>query len=172
MLRAPAGGPGRAFELLTRLPDDFLSDGRRDAPLQRRKELAARYLLDTNICIYTQRQRPPAVLERFRKLKPGEAVISVITWAELRHGAEKSRQRDMVLALLEEFTAMVPVMPMPEAAGQACGTIRAALEAKGAPIGNNDLWIAAHAKASGLITVTSNEREFEQVPGFGVRSWA
>ncbi|MGC8469609.1 MAG: hypothetical protein ACP5NI_06850, partial [Acetobacteraceae bacterium] len=35
--------------------------------------------LDTNICIYIQRQRPPAVLEKFRKLKPGEAVISVIT---------------------------------------------------------------------------------------------
>jgi len=134
--------------------------------------MATRFLLDTNICIYIQRQRPPAVLERFRKLKPGEAVISVITWGELRHGAEKSRQRDMVLALLEEFTAMVPVMPMPEAAGQAYGAIRAALEAKGEPIGNTDLWIAAHAKASGLIVVTNNEREFKRVPGLGVRNWA
>ncbi len=134
--------------------------------------MATRFLLDTNICIYIQRQRPPAVLERFRKLKPGEAVISVITWGELRYGAEKSRQRDMVLALLEEFTAMVPVMPMPEAAGQAYGPIRAALEAKGEPIGNNDLWIAAHAKASGLIVVTNNEREFKRVPGLGVRNWA
>ena len=134
--------------------------------------MATRFLLDTNICIYIQRQRPPAVLERFRKLKPGEAVISVITWGELRYGAEKSRQRDMVLALLEEFTAMVPVMPMPEAAGQAYGAIRAALEAKGEPIGNNDLWIAAHAKASGLIVVTNNEREFKRVPGLGVRNWA
>ena len=134
--------------------------------------MATRFLLDTNICIYIQRQRPPAVLERFRKLKPGEAVISVITWGELRYGAEKSRQRDMVLALLEEFTAMVPVMPMPEAAGQAYGAIRAALEAKGEPIGNNDLWIAAHAKASGLIVVTNNAREFKRVPGLGVRNWA
>ena len=134
--------------------------------------MAARYLLDTNICIYIQRQRSPAVLERFRKLKPGEAVISVITWGELRYGAEKSRQRGKVLALLEEFVAMVPVMPMPEAAGQAYGVIRAALEAKGEPIGNNDLWIAAHAKAAGLIVVTNNEREFKRVPRLGVRNWA
>lgn len=134
--------------------------------------MAARYLLDTNICIYIQRQRSPAVLERFRKLKPAEAVISVITWGELRYGAEKSRQRDTVLALLEEFVAMVPVMPMPEAAGQAYGVIRAALEAKGEPIGNNDLWIAAHAKAAGLIVVTNNEREFKRVSGLQVRNWA
>ena len=28
--------------------------------------MAARYLLDTNVCSYSQRQRPPAVLEKFR----------------------------------------------------------------------------------------------------------
>ena len=134
--------------------------------------MAARYLLDTNICIYIQRQRPPAVLERFRRLKPGEAVISVITWGELAHGAEKSRQRDKVLALLEELVTMLPVMPLPETAGQSYGAIRAALEAKGEPSGNNDLWIAAHAKAAGLIVVTNNEREFKRVPGLQVRNWA
>ncbi len=134
--------------------------------------MAARYLLDTNICIYIQRQRPPAVLERFRKFKPAEAVISVITWGELRYGAEKSQQRDKVLALFEEFVAMVPVMPLPETAGQAYGAIRAELESKGEPIGNNDLWIAAHAKAAGLIVVTNNEREFKRVSGLQVRNWA
>ena len=134
--------------------------------------MAARYLLDTNICIYIRRQRPPAVLERFRRLKPGEAVISMITWGELAYGAEQSRQRDKVFALLEELATMLPVMPLPETAGQSYGAIRAALEAKGQPIGNNDLWIAAHAKAAGLIVVTNNEREFKRVPGLQVRNWA
>lgn len=41
--------------------------------------MRARYLLDTNICIYIARERPPQVLERFEKLAPDEAVISVIT---------------------------------------------------------------------------------------------
>jgi tRNA(fMet)-specific endonuclease VapC len=58
--------------------------------------MTARFLLDTNICNYIQRQRPEKVLARFQKLKPGDAAISVITWGELLHGAEKSKQRKKV----------------------------------------------------------------------------
>ncbi len=134
--------------------------------------MAARYLLDTNICIYIQRQRPPEVLAHFQKLKPGDAVISVITWGELLYGAEKSQHRGKVLQLLQEFAVLVPVMPVPESTGHTYGAIRAALEAKGEPIGNNDLWIAAHAKAAGLVLVTNNEREFVRVPGLKVKNWA
>ena len=39
VLREPAEGLVRAFELLTRLPDDFLPDGRQDSPPQHREEL-------------------------------------------------------------------------------------------------------------------------------------
>ena len=51
-----------------------------------------RYLLDTGICVYIQRQRPPQVLARFERLKSGEAAISVITWGELLYGDEKGQQ--------------------------------------------------------------------------------
>ncbi len=51
-----------------------------------------RYLLDTNICIYIRQKRSEEVLRRFRKLRPGEAVLSVITYGELCTGA-KSEQR-------------------------------------------------------------------------------
>lgn len=134
--------------------------------------MAARFMLDTNICIYIQRQRPPEVLARFQKLKAGEAVISLITWGELHYGAEKSRQRSQVLTVLEEFSSMIPVLPMGAEVGRSYGAIRAALEAKGQPIGGNDLWIAAHAKAAGLIVVTNNEREFKRVSGLKVQNWA
>ena len=133
--------------------------------------MSPRYLLDTNICIYIQRQRPGQVLARFEKLKPGDAVISVITWGELLYGAAKSRYRKKVLQLLEEFKTLVPVLPLPEGTGHTYGTIRAKLEAKGTPIGNNDLWIAAHAKAASLTVVTNNEREFQRVPGLKVKNW-
>jgi tRNA(fMet)-specific endonuclease VapC len=131
-----------------------------------------RYLLDTNICIYIQRQRPPAVLECFSKLKPGDAAISVITWGELLYGAERSQQKAKVLGALDEFSGLVPVLPMPDAAGEVYGKMRAGLEAKGLPIGNNDLWIAAHAKSAGLTLVSNNLREFERVPGLKVQNWA
>jgi len=133
--------------------------------------MATRYLLDTNICIYIQRQRPEKVLARFQKLKPGDAAISVVTWGELFYGAEKSKQRKKVLQLLEEFKSFVPVLPIPENTGNAYGVIRASLESKGTPIGNNDLWIAAHAKAATLTLVTNNEREFQRVPGLKIQNW-
>ncbi len=133
--------------------------------------MTARYMLDTNICIYIQRQRPEKVLVRFQKLKPGDAAISVITWGELVYGAEKNKQRKKVLQLLAEFKSFVPVLPIPESAGNTYGAIRALLEAKGTPIGNNDLWIAAHAKAATLTLVTNNEREFQRVPGLKIQNW-
>ncbi|MBW2177746.1 MAG: type II toxin-antitoxin system VapC family toxin [Deltaproteobacteria bacterium] len=120
--------------------------------------MTPRYLLDTNICIYIQRQRPEKVLVRFQKLKPGDAAISVITWGELLYGAEKSKQRKKALELLAEFKSFVPVLPIPENSGNTYGIIRALLAAKGTPIGNNDLWIAAHAKAAALTLVTNKYR--------------
>ena len=39
VLREPAKGLARAFELLTCLPDDFLVDGRQDTPPQHREGL-------------------------------------------------------------------------------------------------------------------------------------
>lgn len=133
--------------------------------------MPTRYMLDTNICIYIQRQKPGEVLRRFQKLKPGDAAISVITWGELLYGAEKSQQREKALQLLEEFMTLIPVLPMPQNAGNAYGAIRASLESKGTPIGNNDLWIAAHAKAAALTIVTNNEQEFKRVPGLKVQNW-
>ena len=39
VLREPAKGLGRAFEILTQLPEDFLAEGRRDTPPQQREDL-------------------------------------------------------------------------------------------------------------------------------------
>jgi tRNA(fMet)-specific endonuclease VapC len=133
--------------------------------------MPTRYLLDTNICIYIQRHKPQEVLARFQRLKPGDAAISVITWGELLYGAEKSQQRKKALQLLEELKTFVPVLPIPDNAGNIYGVIRALLESKGKPIGNNDLWIAAHAKAAALTLVTNNQREFQKVPGLKVQNW-
>ena len=134
--------------------------------------MAARFLLDTNICIYIRRRRPPAVLERFRQLTPGEAVLSVITYGELVYGAEKSQFREQARRQLAELAGLLPIMELPVRAGEFYGSIRAALAAEGGMIGNNDLWIAAHAAAAGLILVTNNEREFRRIEGLEIQNWA
>jgi tRNA(fMet)-specific endonuclease VapC len=130
-----------------------------------------RYLLDTNICIYIRQKRPEEVLRRFRKLRPGEAVLSVITYGELLYGAAKSEQRVRAIEQLHELVSVLPALSLPEAAAEAYGTIRAELELNGKMIGNNDLWIAAHALAAGLILVTNNEKEFRRVRRLKVQNW-
>jgi tRNA(fMet)-specific endonuclease VapC len=133
--------------------------------------MEARFLLDTNICIHIRRRRPPEVLARFQRLKPGEAVISVITYGELTYGVEKSQFREQANRQLAELAGLLPVMQLPMQAGQYYGAMRAALETKGEMIGNNDLWIAAHAKAAGLTLVTNNEQEFRRISELKIQNW-
>jgi tRNA(fMet)-specific endonuclease VapC len=134
--------------------------------------METRYLLDTNICIYIRQEKPEAVLRRFRKLRVGETALSVITYGELLYGAAKSAQREMALERLRELFHWLPALPLPETAAEAYGTIRYELASKGEMIGNNDLWIAAHGVASGLILVTNNEKEFRRVRGLKIQNWA
>lgn len=131
-----------------------------------------RYLLDTNICIYIRQRGPDEVLRRFRKLRPGEAALSVITYGELLYGAAKSSQRTTALERLRELIHLLPALALPESSAETYGAIRAELESKGEMIGNNDLWIAAHALAAGLTLVTNNEREFRRVRGLKVQNWS
>ena len=133
--------------------------------------MAARYLLDTNICIYIAKHNPPAVRERFEQLTADALAMSVITLGELRHGAEKSKARDKALAVLEQLQSMIQVEPLTDAAAVHYGQIRSTLERAGKPIGNNDLWIAAHARAEGWVLVTNNESEFRRFKGLAVENW-
>lgn len=62
-------------------------------------------------------------------------------------------------------------MTSPQEAGVTYGAIRTALEINAEIIGNNDLSIAAHAKATGLTPVADDEREFRRVVGLKVQNW-
>lgn len=134
--------------------------------------MAVRYLLDTNICIYIAKHNPPNVRARFAAHAADALAMSVITFGELQHGAEKSQARARSLETLQQLVTLIQVMPLTERAGQHYGAIRGALERAGQTIGNNDLWIAAHARAEGWVLVTNNEREFRRVEGLAVENWA
>jgi len=133
---------------------------------------APRYLLDTNICIYIQKTKPDRVLRRFEKLTAGEAALSVISFGELWYGAEKSTRRQDVQRMLLELAKTLSVLPFPVEGALTYGAMRADLEKRGQMIGNNDLWIAAHAKAAGLVLVSNNITEFRRVKGLTIENWA
>lgn len=129
-----------------------------------------RFLLDTDICIYTIRNRPDALRARFNAEAPYLA-ISTVTVSELLYGAEKSERRATNLRTVEAFTARLTVLDYGAKAAAHYGDIRADLERTGTPIGPYDTMIAAHARAEGLALVTNNEREFRRVAGLRVENW-
>lgn len=130
-----------------------------------------RYLLDTDTVIYLVHRRSAAVVARFARLRAAEVAISCIGFGELSYGAEKSSRRDAAVSVLEAFSDRIAVLPIDAAVSAEYGRIRAFLEAKGKTLGNNDLWIAAHALCANLILVTNNVREFSRVPGLKLENW-
>jgi len=130
-----------------------------------------KYMLDTNICIYIIKEKPPIVLDRFKENYRKGLCISSVTLAELAHGVEKSASREKNALMLERLVEFLPVIPFDDAASYEYGKICAYLQKQGTPIGQMDMLIAAHAKVNLLTLVTNNTREFMRVPGLDVENW-
>ncbi len=130
-----------------------------------------KYLLDTNICIYLIKQKPPEVRHHFERLSAGDVGISSITVAELMYGVQKSQHREQNRIALEQFLLPLVVAPFDAYAATKYGALRAALEAQGTPIGALDMLIAAHALALNVILVTNNTKEFRRVSELEVVNW-
>jgi tRNA(fMet)-specific endonuclease VapC len=129
------------------------------------------YLLDTNICIYLIKQKPPEILKKFTQYTPDDLAISAITVAELQFGVQKSRYPAQNQAALEQFLLPLNILDFDYAAAIVYGRIRALLERQGLPIGAMDLLIAAQALSTNLSIITNNTREFVRVPGLQVLNW-
>ena len=130
-----------------------------------------KYMLDTNILIYTIKNRPKKVREAFKKYSDYLSMSSV-TLGELSYGAERSAQVTRNLQDIDGLAARMDVLPFDDHAATHFGQVRAELAKKGKPIGPYDSMIAGHARALGLILVTNNMREFKRVPGLRVENWA
>lgn len=130
-----------------------------------------KYLLDTNICIFTIKNKPQVVREAFTR-HAGQLAISTVTLMELVYGAEKSDHSRHNLHVVEGFAARLDVLDYHSEAAAQTAQIRAELARAGTPIGPYDGLIAGHARALGLILVTNNVREFSRVAGLRLEDWA
>ena len=129
------------------------------------------YMLDTNICIYVLKKRPKAVRDKFDNVRRDQIYISIITYAELKFGVEKSLSKKMNQEILNEFTARLQIKLWDEEAANHYAKIRYQLEKQGTPIGNMDLMIASHARSCGYKLVTNNLKEFDRVPDLKLENW-
>ncbi len=129
-----------------------------------------KYMLDTNMCIYAQKNIPQVITKIKDNFQYGIA-ISSITLAELQYGVQASANIEKNTISLYKFLSIVEVLDFDSGAAIEYGKIRADLRKKGTPIGNMDMLIAAHAKSEHLILVTHNIREFIRVPDLDVEDW-
>ena len=129
-----------------------------------------RYMLDTNICIHLIERQPPQVMARFATLNQGDVVMSVVTFAELRHGVERDPRHkaaaNRALAMLQGF---IPVMPFDVDAAVRYGELAAAVPSRRRDA--LDRLIAAHALDLQVALVTNNEADFAAYPGLRVENW-
>ena len=130
-----------------------------------------RVLLDTNICIYMIKNKPPEVRKHFEQFVPGDIAISSITVAELQYGVEKSAAKEKNALALEAFLLPLEIVAFDMDSALVYGKIRAMLEKQGTPIGGMDMLIAAQAIAQNFALVTHNLKEFNRVPGLKCETW-
>ena len=133
--------------------------------------MKAKYLLDTNICIYFIKNLYPELTKRILSYSPDQLAISSITWFELEYGADKSKwgqkNRDNLKLFLSPFT----ILPFDNHDADVAGHIRYDLEKCGNLIGAYDILIAAQGISKGLTVVTHNTGEFSRIPNIALEDW-
>ncbi|OQX16292.1 MAG: VapC toxin family PIN domain ribonuclease [Desulfobulbaceae bacterium A2] len=129
-----------------------------------------KYMLDTNTLVYAMKNRSAHVKKRFNQ-HAGQMCISSISLGELVFGAEHSQQVERNLADIDMMIAQLEVLPFGMSEANHFGRIRSERYRIGQPIGPYDMMIAGHARATGMILVTNNEKAFVRVQGLLIENW-
>jgi toxin FitB len=126
------------------------------------------FLLDTNVVSEWTKPRPnPGLIKWLGQVEEDEVFLSVITFAELRHGIERlptgqrRRQLDEWLRseLPRRFEGRIALVD--GAVADEWGRLVARRPARGRPMQAMDGLIAATAQVHGLTLVTRNAADFE-----------
>jgi tRNA(fMet)-specific endonuclease VapC len=126
-----------------------------------------RFLLDTNIliAIFSKEAKVQAYL-----VNATEVFVPAIVLGELYYGAYKSSRVTDNITKIDEFAAKNAVLISDTATARSYGEIKNGLRAKGRPIPENDIWIAAIAMQYNLALVT-RDGHFGEVDGLVIEAW-
>ncbi len=131
---------------------------------------ALAWMLDTNTLSELIKRPGGALARRIAQVEADTLCTSVIVACELRFGAERKGSAVLSTKVNQLLTQLI-VLALDGDTDRDYADIRFRLERAGTPIGNHDLFIAAHARSRGLTLVTHNLREFQRVPGLKVEDW-
>lgn len=130
-----------------------------------------KYLLDTDTFSEMVKGVNAKIVKRLDSLETKAAGLSVITRGEIAFGVHIHSLKASAKQRLDRLLDAIETLPLPTNAANYYGELRAHLRRLGTPIGPNDLWIAAHARAENLILVTNNIGEFSRVPKLKLENW-
>ena len=125
------------------------------------------YLLDSNIIIDIFRGDKKAI-SRIKRLYV--VYVPVIVIGELYYGANKSDQTPKRKLEVEQLEEMVTVLNITRSTARIYGEIKDKLRAKGRPIPENDIWIAAISLEHQLTLITK-DKHFENVEGINIEEF-
>jgi tRNA(fMet)-specific endonuclease VapC len=123
------------------------------------------FLLDTNIAVALLAGEDAV---RASLNQGGLTFLSSI--GEVFYGARKSARVLSNVSRVEELAAKFVVLNCDVSTARHYGKIRELLRAKGRPIPENDIWIAAHAEQYDLTLVT-RDAHFSAVEGIRIEAW-
>jgi len=103
-------------------------------------------------------------------LRSGQHQLPVIVIGEYRYGLKRSRERIARERWLDELEAIFEVLPIERSTTHHYAQIREELRTAGTPIPENDVWIAAIARQSGL-EIASRDVHFDLVAGIRREHW-
>lgn len=131
--------------------------------------MSGRVVLDTSIVIAHFRNEP-AVSKRL--LDASLLLLPITALGELYTGVLRKKQnRDKALEVVEDFTASVKLLrPDHNTARYYYGELRSQVMAKGKPIPDNDLWIAAMAVQYDL-PLANRDAHFDVIDGLQQQKW-
>lgn len=129
----------------------------------------AKYLLDSNICIYFLRGKK-GVDSIIKKVGWENCYISQMTFAELLYGAECSQNVERNKREVISFCNDLPVLGIDDVIEEYARQ-KAILRRKGTPIDDIDILIGCTAIVNDCIMVTENFKHIGKLENISIENW-
>lgn len=126
------------------------------------------YLLDTNIVIGLFANES-SITGKIKSLSGSVSIPSIVI-GELFYGAEQSSRREENKKKIEALAEASLVLECDIDTARLYGKIKSHLKAKGTPIPENDIWIAALAEQHQLI-LSTRDKHFNNIDSISTESW-
>lgn len=129
-------------------------------------------ILDSNVCIDVLRGRQ-SVVERLKSCDPRNCHISTVTEFELLQGALRAPtgKREEEKAKVTRFVSCLQILPFDSECARIAARLNAGLLQAGKPRDITDVFIGATGIRHGWRVVTSNTKDFSDLPGLELENW-